>query len=209
MNAPTNAARLAHALTCSCGLSFGHVIAERETADGAGLRLWSDGALTGSGGYAFPGVPIVRARTAEAARVALAAGWLAADEAGLYDADEIPALYAAARRLVARNPSAQPGDLRAAMADRGAPHIPIRWEVLQADNRGATTCRVGILPRLMWAGVGVWHERGRYEIMHAHTGTAFGAHSRESWHGTGITFTSQRELFRYLAANPTRTVESA
>lgn len=206
MDAPTtSAASLAHALTCSCGRSSVHVIAERETADGAGLRLWSDGALTGSGGYGFPGVPIARPRTAEAARAALAAGWLAIDEAGLYDADEMPALYAAARRLVARNPGAQPGDLRAAMADREVPRIPIRWEVLQADNRGETTCRVGTLPRLMWASVGVWHESGRYEIMHEH-GDGRGGHA---WHGTGITFGSQRELFRYLVANPTRTVESA
>lgn len=200
MNAPTT--RLAHALTCSCGLSFGHVIAERETADGAGLRLWSDGALTGRGGYGFPGVPIVRPRTVEAARAALAAGWLAIDEAGLYDADEMPALYAAARRLVARNPSTPPGDLRRAMADRDAPRIPIRWEVLQADSHGDTTCRVGYLPRIRWAGVAVWQERGFYEVMHENAG----ATGRPALFGTGIKFTSQRELFRYLAANPTVTI---
>lgn len=191
--------------TCSCGCAFAHVVADRETADGAGLRLWSDGSLTGRGGYAFPGVPIARGRSAEAVRALLAAGWLAIDEAGLYDADEVPALYAAARRLVARDPSARPGDLRTAMVGRDVPHIPVRWEVLDTDNRGDTTCRVGYLPRIRWAGVAVWHERGRYEVMHQKAGVM----GRAALFGTGITFTSQRELFRYLAANPTRTTEPA
>lgn len=192
-------------IPCSCGHRRPHVIVERATADGAYLNLWSDGAVTGRAGYGFHGVPVARPRTFEAVRLALAAGHLFVGEAALYDADEIPALYAAARRLTARSTDARPGDLRAAMADLDAPRIPIRWEVLDTDNRGDTTCRVGYLPRIRWAGVAVWHERGRYEVMHQRAG----AMGRAALFGTGITFASQRELFRYLAANPTRTTECA
>lgn len=66
---------------CSCGCAFAHVVADRETADSAHLRLWSDGALTGRGGYAFPGVPIAHGRAAEADHVALAARVTAAEAA--------------------------------------------------------------------------------------------------------------------------------
>lgn len=201
MNAPTNTAA-DHTLTCGCGNPKPHRLAARETSDGKRVELWSTGAVTGGMGFALDGVPIARPRSAEARTVALRAGWLLIGEVELWDRAEVPALYAACRRVAARG--GEPGDVRAAMAAK-APHIPIRWEVLQADRDGETTCRVGTLPRLMWAGVGVWHESGRYEIMHEHAD----GHGGHAWHGTGITFASQRELFRYLAANPTRTTESA
>lgn len=110
MNTATNHGHL----TCSCGDSGTHRIAERETADGWWVCLWSDGAIAQRLGHAFPGVPIVRPRSEAAARVAIAAGWLFLDEVALYDSAELPALYAAARRVAARGGSHS--DLRRAMA---------------------------------------------------------------------------------------------
>ena len=186
---------------CTCGDPRPHTVMERQTFDGAYLELWHSGELTGRGGYGFPGVPIVRPRDEAARLLALDAGRLAIRESELFYADDVPALYAAARRLAARNPSALPGDLRAAMADHDVPRIPIRWEVIAADNQDRTTVRIGHLPRLRWAGVAVWHERGRYEVM-----LLKGGHlGQRSWHGTGVTFTSQRDLFAHLAAMPLRT----
>jgi len=101
-------------LTCSCGHAGLHRIAERETADGWVVCLWSDGAIAGRLGNSIPGVPIARPRTEATARVALAAGWLFLDEVALYDSAELPALYAAARRVAARGGSHV--DLRRAMA---------------------------------------------------------------------------------------------
>lgn len=190
---------------CPCGCTFPHVIAARDTADGAHLALWSDGPLTGRGGFAFAGVPIARPRDDAAARVALDAGHLVMGESELWDASEIPALYAAARRVATRG--GVPGDLRAAMKLRDVPRIPIRWEVLSADRDGRPVCRVGHLPRIQWSGVAVWHESERYEVMHQYAGPALGARSRDSWSGTGITFGSQRELLRWLVANPTKTLD--
>ena len=176
------------------------VMAERQTADGSRLRLWSDGALTGGGGYGFPGVPIARPRDAAKAELLRTAGWLVLGEAELYHDAEIPKLYAAALRVAASG--GDPGDLRASAAKSlDTLHIPIRWEVLTADRNGHPTTRFGHLPRLGWAGVGVWHEGNVYEVMHQHHGPAVGAQSRDAWHGTGFKFTSQRELFKHLAAN--------
>jgi len=182
------------------------VMAERTTADGSRLRLWSDGALTGGYGYGFPGVPIARPRDAGKAEIARTAGWLVLGEAELYHDAEIPKLYAAALRTASRG--GDPGDVRAAAAKSlDTFRVPIRWEVLTADRDGHPTTRFGHLPRLGWAGVGVWHERGVYEVLHQHHGVAVGARSRDAWrdawHDTGFKFTSQQELFKHLAANRT------
>jgi hypothetical protein len=194
-NGPHHAKRNgAHGARCSCGATGDHVVAERESADGKYLVLWSSGELTQRGGVGFPGVPVARSRDAAQVRVALEAGRLVLGEASLWDAAEIPALYAAARRVAARGGS--PGDLRAAMDARDVPRIPIRWEVLSTDNRGDMTSRVGHLPRLMWPGVSIWHERGIYEVMYRKA-----VNGRDAWHGTGITFRSQRDLLRFLAEN--------
>ena len=68
---------------------------------GIGVVVWSDGAITGRLGVALRGVPVARPRTPEARTAALRAAWMFADEACLYDADEIGALYAACRWAVA------------------------------------------------------------------------------------------------------------
>lgn len=178
---------IAHA--CSCGRGDEYFIATRRTADDREVYLWAGGALTQGLGYALPGVPVTRPRTAEAREVAVRAGWLVLGEVELWEISELPALYAAARRVAARG--GDPGDLRDAMAALDAPHIPIRWEVLSADATGRPTCRAGYLPRLRWPHLGVWHEGGRYEVM------TLG--SDGGWRGTGFVFTSQRELMRHLA----------
>ena len=195
-------------MTCSCGESKPHRIAARRTADDRPVELWSTGTVTGAMGFGLDGVLFARPRSPESREVALTAGWLLMGEVECYDRDELPALYAACRKVAAKG--GRPGDVRAAMAVEAAPRIPIRWEVLQADRDGKATCRVGHLPRLMFAGTAIWHERGFYEVMYEYTGAVVGSRSRSSWHGSGITFTSQRELLRFLASNrPVTVAESA
>jgi len=106
-------------LPCPCGVDTRHrphIVAQRQVADGGWICLWSDGALAQRLGHGFPGVPIVRPRSEAAARAALAAGWLVMGEVECYDTAEVPALYAAARRVAARGGS--PGDLRRAFAGK-------------------------------------------------------------------------------------------
>lgn len=75
---------------CSCGETSPHVVAKRVTADGIGVEIWHDGAVTGRIGQALHGVPIARPRTAESLAVSLAAGWLLAGEVEIYNIDEVP-----------------------------------------------------------------------------------------------------------------------
>ena len=42
---------------CTCGTTDTHEIARRQTADGIGVVLWSDGAITGRLGVALHGIP--------------------------------------------------------------------------------------------------------------------------------------------------------
>ena len=184
---------LAPARGCSCGDPKAHVVARRRTADGREVEIHDDGAVTGYYGVAIPGVPVARPRGIEAIERERAAAWLFADELCLYAYEELPALHAAARRVARRGGG--PGDLRAAVAEASAPRVPIRWEVLATDNRGDVTCRFGVLPRLRWGGVGVWHEHGVYEVMHR----VHGDHGEGAWETSGFRFTSQRDLFRHLA----------
>lgn len=192
--------------TCTCGNAQPHRVAWRRTADGAHVELWDDGALTGAGGLAFPGVPVARPRTDEARRQALAAGRLVAGElarptedpsAALYDAGELPTLYATARRLVARDLGATPGGLRAAFAEaeeRAAlARFPVRWETIAAG------CRVGHLPRIRWPGLAVWHERGVYEVMMVQRVAVVGVRTSEALVPTGFRFGTMRDLVRHLA----------
>lgn len=181
---------------CTCGDARTHIVARRTMADGRKVEVYDNGAVTGYYGIAIPGVPVARPRGAEAIERERAAAWLFADEVCLYDLDELPDLHACARRVARRGGNS--GDLRVVMEEASVPRIPIRWEVL-SEGGASGDSRFGALPRLRWGGVGVWHERGVYEVMHRYTGPALGARSRESWHGSGIKFTSQRELFRHLA----------
>lgn len=194
--------------TCTCGNAASHRVAWRRTADGTHVELWDSGALTGAMGLALPGVPVARPRTADATRQALAAGWLVAGELErtsappgsslcLYDAADLPSLYAVARRLVtSRGLGVTPGELRAAHAEAeeraAVDRFPIRWEFV------AEGCRVGHLPRIRWPGLAVWHDRGVYEVVAIERRAAMGGRTGECLVPTGFRFDTLRELVRHL-----------
>jgi hypothetical protein len=144
-------------------------VARRTTADGVGVVLWSDGAVSGRLGCKLPGVPVAAPRTDEGRRLALAAGWLFMGEVEIYDLDETPALYSACRWAAERN--GLPGDVRARMAALAAPAVRPSWEVVRTDRDGRPTTRVWRLPRVRWPGLAVWDHvsvgasGGRYELM--------------------------------------------
>lgn len=85
-------------MTCTCGEAKLHVIARGLTADGLRVQLWSDGAVTGQLGVALPGLGLRCPSLTE--EQALRAGWLAIEQAPLYDLAEIPALVKASRKAV-------------------------------------------------------------------------------------------------------------
>ena len=139
------------------------VIARRSTADGKHVLLWSDGSLTWALGHAIKGSAFPRTR--EQSERALRAGWLLLGDVELYDSNEIPTLVKAARWAADRD--GLPGTMRARFAALTTPKGPKPvWTVLQTDRDGKPTLRVWRLPRLIWPGLAVWHERGKYEIMY-------------------------------------------
>lgn len=153
-------------MTCLCGFAGGvHVVARRQTADGIGVSMWSDGALGSRFGHGLPGVPMARPRSSGAVASALRAGWLFLGAVELYDLDELPALYRACTRVAKRG--GDHGDVRAE-AGRQAPLMP-HWEVYEADRSGRARLRFWRLPRLLLADTGVFdhisHPRGRYEVV--------------------------------------------
>lgn len=176
-------------MNCTCACEGAHPIATRTTADGRALWLWSTGALTAQGGAALPGVPVARPSTPDARAVALDAGRLALGEACLWDADDLPALYTAARRVAARGGA--PGDLRAALDSVAAPCVPIRWEEPTAG------LRVGHLPRMGWPDLVVVRERGVYDVR-VIVGNGLGGFAGVP---TGREFRAARDLHRWLHDN--------
>lgn len=147
---------------CTCGETKPHVIKRRSTADGKHVLLWDDGTLTWALGYAIRGA--ARPKTPAQIDIARRAGWLVLGEVELYNADAVSDLVAAARWTAERG--GLPGDMRRRYAEITAPKSPSPvWSVLSADRDGKPTLRVWRLPRLGWAGLAVWHERGRYEVM--------------------------------------------
>lgn len=181
---------------CSCGESAPHVIAKRETADGIGVWIWHDGAITGRHGRALPGVTIVRPRTAKAFESARIAASLISGDVEMYDCAELPRLYACARKVAARGGSRR--DLCAAFAETDKPALHLAWCVYATDAAGEPTVRVARLDRIRWPGLVVWHERGRYELLALRNGTALGARSHEALEPTGFSFGSQHALRDHL-----------
>lgn len=188
--------------TCSCGEPSPHVIAKRETADGIGVWIWHDGAITGRHGRGLPGVTIVRPRTAKALESARLAASLIGDDVAMYDAAELPRFYACARKVADRGGSR--GDLLAMLSAGDRPTVIYSWQTYATDSTGAITCRVARLDRLRWPGLAVWHERGRYLLMTVVHRYAPGVRSGEVLVATGFSFGSQRELTHHLL-----TVQSA
>lgn len=185
---------------CSCGADKPHVIASRRTADGTQVEVWDDGAVTGGYGMALPGVPVVRPRTDDARREALAAAWMLAGDVALYDLAEVPALYATARKVAQAGGGA--AEFHAALRDAQetparAPALRLQWQTYETDATGRPTVRVAILDRMRWPGLAVWHERGRYLLMNVE----YIANQRRSEPvlvPTGFTFRSQQELATHL-----------
>jgi len=173
--------------SCSCGEAKGHIVARRSTADGKHVLLHSDGSLTWPLGYSIKGSAFPRT---EAQRtLALRAGWLVLGEVELHDADAVSSLVAAARWVAER--SGLPGDVRKRLAAERAPRPA--WQVLSADRDGKATCRVWVLPRMLYpGGLAVWHERGRYDVVRLAHAPAIGARSRDAYETTGFTSTTLR-----------------
>lgn len=63
-------------MLCSCGNTQTHIVATRQTFDGIGVAMWSDGALTGRLGALLFNVPVARPKTAEARNLAITLGGL-------------------------------------------------------------------------------------------------------------------------------------
>ena len=157
------------------------IIARRTTFDSKVVTLWSDGDLTFALGRGIPGLRFPRSA------LGLRAGWLVMGEVELYDASEVAMLAKAALESAKRGEL--PGELRARLRSkirkerqsgkaesgkvRGLGLVP-KWTVLEADRDGRPTLRVWKLPRLIYGGLAVWHERGTFEIMREappHSGT--------------------------------------
>lgn len=188
-------------IPCACGLARDHVLAWRRTADGRAVLLHSTGAVTGVDCLPLDGVPAARPRTAEARRRDLAAGWLVVGEAGLYDADELPALYATARRLAARDLGATPGELRAAFAEA---EDNARLDRVARQIRWLHVCEglyEGRLPRLRWPDLVVSREGGRYDVCVVVGRLGAGGRIAEVAEPTGRVFASLRDLARWLLNN--------
>lgn len=99
---------------CTCGNTETHIIAKRQAFDGKSVRLWSDGAITLGAFNQYA----IRGSRGASTRKALEAGWLAIEEACLYEHGEIRKLATLARRAVIQR-SFEPRDyLRGAMAGR-------------------------------------------------------------------------------------------
>lgn len=195
-------------------------LARRSTFDGKHVLLWSDGSLTWALGYAIKGSAFPK--TTEQTIRAVTAGWLVLGEVEAHDADDVPALIAAARRAVAKNPRALPGDVRAELAAARkraeAAAMPGGWHVYQTDVRdGRPTCRVWRFPRLspQYGRFAIWHEHGQYQVMLLTRGTAPGAICRRDddvLEPTGFVSTTLGEAFvhvRSMDATATEVVMEA
>lgn len=181
---------------CSCGESAPHVIARRSTADGIGVEIWHDGAVTGRLGRALPGVAICRPRSVKALESARLASSLISDDISMYDCAELPRIYDTARKVAARNGSRR--DLTEALANGERPTVRFVWVTHATDSTGVVTCRVARLDRIRWPGLAVWHEGGRYLLMACVHHCAPGVRSGEVLVPTGFSFGSQRELTDHL-----------
>lgn len=167
------------------------IIARRKTYDDKAIALWSDGSLTWGGiGRTIEGSP--NAKTPAAREAALKAGWLVLGEVEVYDAEDVPRLIKAARKVAAKN--GLPGDLRREFWK----DVPLRphWETYQTDRDGKPTIRTWRLPRMSHPGLVVWDRvtgAKRYEVMHTLSGRGSSTLAT-----TGVRFDTLPELAKYL-----------
>lgn len=179
-------------VTCSCGDTRDHEVARRSTADGVHVVLWASGAIAGTLGLKLPGVPMRNPSTPEAQQAAVKAGRLLLGECSLWDAADLPGLYAACEWAAKRD--GLPGTVRARHKEILRPKVRPTWTVTSADRDGRWTERQWILPRLMWpGGLVVIQRRGcPYELCHFLPG------SRETVGSSGLTFPNLPALAAHL-----------
>lgn len=89
---------------CSCGCIEAHRIARRETFNGKGVEVWSDGTLTQQGVY-LRGLGLPKSHWSR--RVRALAVRLVMDDLGLYTTAEIPAVIKIAERTFAHTYSSE------------------------------------------------------------------------------------------------------
>lgn len=188
---------------CSCGETRPHVILRRRTADGIDVCLWDDGVLGGAVGMALRGVPVRRPRTPEAAHHARRAGALLLGEVDLYDAAELPDLYAAAEGAARRD--GLPSTLRRLLRERQERQArpPLVWTVRHTDRDGRPTERIARLNRIQWPGLAVFDfcggpgsAQGRYRLFHLRrTDRRF---ADEVCEDTGWAFRNLADLWAHL-----------
>lgn len=173
------------------------VVARRKTADDRQVALWSDGSLTWGGlGTVIKGS--ANARTPAQREEALAAGRLVLGDLELYDADDVPDLIKAARKVARFGGTA--GDMRRDFAKTREPKSKPVWQVLEVNRAGEPTLRVWRLSRLSHPGLAVWDDkrapgagRGRYHVMVESSGRG-----RGTYHPTGVQFHDLTSLAKYL-----------
>lgn len=183
---------------CTCGRTETHAITKRLTADGIAVLALSDGSVTGRFS-ALPGVPVRRARTAEARNAALRASSLLMGEVELYDLSEVPALYAACERIAKRGGT--PADVRTELQRvRATKRAPLAWTTTSTDRDGRPTERHARLPRLLWPGLSVFDfcggpgsSRGRYVLVKDI--------AQDTVAPTGFAFPSLADLWAHLEAS--------
>lgn len=189
--------------TCTCGDPADHVIMRRRTADGIGVLLWDDGAVTGIDHCGLRGVPVRRPRDEAAILRARRAGRLFMGELCLYGAAELGELYVAATR--AAELDGLPGTVRRILRERRARtvHPPLSWVVTHADRDGRPTERFARLPRLRWPRMivvdycgGPGSKHGRYVLLDVVQERAGGMDlvTRE----TGLAFRRLADLWKHL-----------
>ena len=181
---------------CTCGEIKPHVIMTRRDATGFDVCLWDDGAITGALGIGIRGVPVSRPKTAEQIHRARSTGILMLGDVCLYDRDELPALYVAAR--AAAKIDQMPGTMRRILREQGSRRPSLPWRTERTDARGNVTERSCRLPRMWWPGIvifdfcgSVGSARGRYQVWRdeKRDGTCT---------PTGFNFATLAELWTYL-----------
>jgi hypothetical protein len=143
------------------------VIASRRTFDNKTVQLWSDGTITWAFGQYIRGAP---------RKPGLDVGWAVLGEVEIVDSDDVPLLIKAAQK------GGLPGEIRSrfhSMKRREenrseTPEIYLNWQTIDTDRNGKVTARVAVLPRLMYPGLAIWYERGKYEIMRKVTRSPMG-----------------------------------
>jgi hypothetical protein len=141
---------------CPCGQCGAgrqaHIVANRKTADGVFVYIYSDGGVTGVMGSSI-GIPLPRPRTIGAVEARRRAARYFAEWVSVYDYAELPGLW---EEALAKTQG------RAIKAKSW--RAPITWTVERTDRDGRPTLRVGTLPRLLLDGIVIWHELGRYDV---------------------------------------------